>query len=91
MRNCVYWLAGLADSVFYSQYGFGVHRGRLCTCFGGKSASSGDSQRNLKKSQQISYYWDNKRRNELYGEPNVDARVDTSELGDKAPDFRYMT
>ncbi|KAH7887035.1 major facilitator superfamily domain-containing protein [Phlebopus sp. FC_14] len=37
----------------------------------------------------ISYRWDNKRRNEQYGEPDLDERVDTSELADKAPGFRY--
>ncbi|KIJ61841.1 hypothetical protein HYDPIDRAFT_158773 [Hydnomerulius pinastri MD-312] len=38
----------------------------------------------------ISYRWENERRNQLYGEPDLDDRVDTSELADKAPGFRYI-
>lgn len=38
----------------------------------------------------ISYQWDNVRRNKQYGEPDLDERVDTSELADKAPTFRYI-
>jgi len=38
----------------------------------------------------VSYRMDNARRNRLYGKPAVDAKVDTRELADKAPDFRYM-
>ncbi|KIJ15994.1 2.A.1.14 the Anion:Cation symporter family [Paxillus involutus ATCC 200175] len=37
----------------------------------------------------ISYRLENKRRNEEFGEPDLDERVDTSELADKAPGFRY--
>ncbi|KAL4067018.1 major facilitator superfamily domain-containing protein [Scleroderma yunnanense] len=37
-----------------------------------------------------SYRWENKLRDERYGEPELDERVDTSELADKAPSFRYM-
>ncbi|KAH7887020.1 major facilitator superfamily domain-containing protein [Phlebopus sp. FC_14] len=38
----------------------------------------------------FSYKWDNKRRNEKYGRPDPDAMVDTTELADKAPMFRYI-
>ncbi|KAI6019896.1 major facilitator superfamily domain-containing protein [Pisolithus orientalis] len=38
----------------------------------------------------VSYKRDNKRRDELYGKPDPDATVDTSELADKAPMFRYI-
>lgn len=37
-----------------------------------------------------SYRWENKRRDDLYGEPESDERVDTSVLADKAPSFRYI-
>ncbi|EIW78591.1 MFS general substrate transporter [Coniophora puteana RWD-64-598 SS2] len=37
-----------------------------------------------------SFRTENKRRNEMYGIPDPDARVDTSELADKAPEFRYI-
>ncbi|KAF8426850.1 MFS general substrate transporter [Boletus edulis BED1] len=40
-----------------------------------------------------SYRWENARharRNAAYGEPDRDAPVDTSELADKAPGFRYL-
>ncbi|KAF8137298.1 major facilitator superfamily domain-containing protein [Boletus edulis] len=37
-----------------------------------------------------SYRWENARRNAAYGEPHRDAPVDTSELADKAPGFRYL-
>lgn len=32
---------------------------------------------------QLSYRWENARRNELYGKPDEDARVDTHELADR--------
>ncbi|KAF7316435.1 MFS general substrate transporter [Mycena indigotica] len=38
-----------------------------------------------------SYRRDNARRDKLYGKPDRSARVDTSELADKAPAFRYIT
>lgn len=38
----------------------------------------------------ISYRLDNARRNETYGVPKPNARVDTSELADKASGFRYV-
>jgi len=38
----------------------------------------------------ISYRRDNARRDRKYGIPEPDARVDTSELADKAPEFRYV-
>jgi len=38
----------------------------------------------------ISYRLDNARRNAAFGEPDPDAPVDTSELADKAPGFRYL-
>ncbi|KAG9313589.1 major facilitator superfamily domain-containing protein [Chiua virens] len=38
----------------------------------------------------ISYRMENARRNAAYGEPDRDAPVDTSELADKAPGFRYL-
>ncbi|KAF8348602.1 MFS general substrate transporter [Amanita rubescens] len=37
-----------------------------------------------------SYRRDNARRDRKYGVPEPDARVDTSELADKAPEFRYV-
>ncbi|EJC98224.1 MFS general substrate transporter [Fomitiporia mediterranea MF3/22] len=37
-----------------------------------------------------SYFLDNRRRNHLHGIPEPEERVDTSELADKAPMFRYM-
>ncbi|KAG6846191.1 hypothetical protein H0H93_015505 [Arthromyces matolae] len=39
----------------------------------------------------LSYRMENARRDRLYGKPEKNARVDTHELADKAPDFRYMT
>jgi sugar phosphate permease len=38
----------------------------------------------------MSYKRDNGKRNELHGCPDPDAPVDTSELADKAPGFRYI-
>ncbi|KAK7044804.1 MFS general substrate transporter [Favolaschia claudopus] len=38
----------------------------------------------------ISYRLENSRRDKLYGRPDADAPVDTSELADKAPSFRYV-
>ncbi|KAG6335126.1 hypothetical protein ID866_3966 [Astraeus odoratus] len=38
----------------------------------------------------ISFRRENKRRDALYGKPDPDATVDTSELADKAPMFRYI-
>ncbi|KAI5122100.1 hypothetical protein M0805_002222 [Coniferiporia weirii] len=38
----------------------------------------------------LSYRWDNRRRDRLFGRPKPDARVDTSEFADKAPMFRYI-
>ncbi|KAJ7204804.1 MFS general substrate transporter [Mycena pura] len=38
----------------------------------------------------ISYHRENARRDALYGKPHPEARVDTSELADKANDFRYV-
>ncbi|KAG2363661.1 MFS general substrate transporter [Suillus spraguei] len=38
----------------------------------------------------ISYTYDNAKRDRRYGRPDPDANVDTSELADKAPMFRYM-
>ncbi|KAF7325662.1 MFS general substrate transporter [Mycena kentingensis (nom. inval.)] len=38
----------------------------------------------------ISYSRDNALRDKLYGKPDPYARVDTSELADKAPSFRYI-
>lgn len=38
----------------------------------------------------VSYRMDNARRDQLYGRPAVGARVDTHELADEAPNFRYM-
>jgi len=38
----------------------------------------------------ISYRKDNARRDKLYGKPNSRNRVDTTELADKANDFRYI-
>ncbi|KAF9466736.1 major facilitator superfamily domain-containing protein [Collybia nuda] len=37
-----------------------------------------------------SYRMDNAHRNRLYGKPDDNARVDTHELADKAPNFRYL-
>ncbi|EKM77389.1 hypothetical protein AGABI1DRAFT_122128 [Agaricus bisporus var. burnettii JB137-S8] len=38
----------------------------------------------------ISYRWDNARRNRLYGKPKPGDKVNTHELADKAPGFRYV-
>jgi len=38
----------------------------------------------------ISYRRANRRRDELYGRPEPGAKVDTSELADEAPMFRYV-
>ncbi|KAK2461227.1 hypothetical protein APHAL10511_006754 [Amanita phalloides] len=38
----------------------------------------------------ISYRWNNARRDKEYGVPKPNSRVDTSELADKAPEFRYV-
>ncbi|TFY62669.1 hypothetical protein EVJ58_g3717 [Rhodofomes roseus] len=38
----------------------------------------------------ISYRLENSRRDKLYGRPDPDATVDTSELADAAPNFRYV-
>ncbi|KAH8107550.1 MFS general substrate transporter [Phellopilus nigrolimitatus] len=38
----------------------------------------------------VSYRWENFRRNRLHGRPDPDAKVNTAELADKAPEFRYM-
>jgi len=38
----------------------------------------------------ISYRIENRRRDRLYGKPVADATVDTSDLADKAPAFRYV-
>ncbi|PIL23422.1 MFS general substrate transporter [Ganoderma sinense ZZ0214-1] len=38
----------------------------------------------------VSYRLENRRRDKLYGKPVPDATVDTLELADKAPDFRYV-
>ncbi|KAK7678322.1 hypothetical protein QCA50_018670 [Cerrena zonata] len=38
----------------------------------------------------MSYRLENKRRNQKYGIPDPDAAVDTTELADKAPMFRYV-
>ncbi|KAL4254788.1 MFS transporter superfamily protein [Abortiporus biennis] len=38
----------------------------------------------------ISYRIENKRRDDKYGQPDPDAAVDTTELADKAPMFRYV-
>ncbi|CAL1699502.1 unnamed protein product [Somion occarium] len=38
----------------------------------------------------ISYRLENRRRNKKYGVPDPDAAVDTTELADKAPMFRYV-
>jgi len=38
----------------------------------------------------VSFYLDNMRRDQQYGKPNPDDAVDTSELADKAPAFRYI-
>jgi len=38
----------------------------------------------------ISYRIENRRRDRLYGKPVADARVDMSDLADKAPTFRYV-
>ncbi|KAG6830602.1 hypothetical protein H0H92_015883 [Tricholoma furcatifolium] len=39
----------------------------------------------------ISYKMENTRRDRVYGKPEKDARVDTHELADEAPNFRYIT
>ncbi|KAJ7858727.1 MFS general substrate transporter [Mycena leptocephala] len=39
----------------------------------------------------FSYRMDNARRDELYGKPDPNARVDTSDLADKANNFRYVS
>lgn len=36
------------------------------------------------------YYYENARRNRVYGKRAPNTRVDTSELADRAPDFRYI-
>ncbi|PPQ79303.1 hypothetical protein CVT25_002580 [Psilocybe cyanescens] len=38
----------------------------------------------------ISYRWDNARRDKLYGKPKPNTRVNTQELADKTPEFRYV-
>jgi len=38
----------------------------------------------------VSYRMDNARRDKLYGKPKADDKVDTRELADKAPEFRYV-
>ncbi|KAG9313643.1 major facilitator superfamily domain-containing protein [Chiua virens] len=38
----------------------------------------------------LSYKWDNARREAAHGRPDLDAPVDTTELADKAPGFRYI-
>ncbi|KAK7678343.1 hypothetical protein QCA50_018692 [Cerrena zonata] len=38
----------------------------------------------------VSYRLDNRRKNKKYGIPNPDVEVDTDELADKAPMFRYI-
>ncbi|KAF9239791.1 major facilitator superfamily domain-containing protein [Melanogaster broomeanus] len=38
----------------------------------------------------FSYKWDNAKRNRLYGVPDPNESVDTSELADKTPNFRYI-
>ncbi|KAF9446016.1 MFS general substrate transporter [Macrolepiota fuliginosa MF-IS2] len=38
----------------------------------------------------ISYRWDNARRDRLYGKPKPGAKVNTHELADMAPEFRYV-
>lgn len=38
----------------------------------------------------VSYRRDNQMRDRVYGIPDVNERVDTSELADKAPSFRYL-
>ncbi|OCB89282.1 MFS general substrate transporter [Sanghuangporus baumii] len=40
---------------------------------------------------QASYFLDNRRRDRLHGRPKPEAKVDVSELADKAPTFRYVT
>ncbi|PPR02934.1 hypothetical protein CVT24_012164 [Panaeolus cyanescens] len=38
----------------------------------------------------ISYRWENSRRDRAYGRPKPGVRINTHELADKAPDFRYV-
>ncbi|KAF8893164.1 major facilitator superfamily domain-containing protein [Gymnopilus junonius] len=38
----------------------------------------------------ISYRWDNARRDRLYGKPKPGIKVDTRDLADQTPEFRYM-
>jgi hypothetical protein len=40
---------------------------------------------------QVSYRRDNRNRDKLYGKPDPEMHVDTSELADKAPTFRYIS
>lgn len=49
---------------------------------------SGRSHSDRREPVQISYQWDNVRRNKQYGEPDLDERVDTSELADKVCVYR---
>ncbi|CAA7267224.1 unnamed protein product [Cyclocybe aegerita] len=38
----------------------------------------------------ISYRWDNARRDKLYGKAKPNGKINTHELADKAPEFRYV-
>ncbi|KAI0716553.1 MFS general substrate transporter [Earliella scabrosa] len=38
----------------------------------------------------VSYRLENKRRDRVYGKPDPNATVDTAEMADKAPNFRYL-
>ncbi|KAF8893165.1 MFS general substrate transporter [Gymnopilus junonius] len=38
----------------------------------------------------ISYRWDNARRDRLYGKPKPGTKIDTRELADYAPEYRYV-
>ncbi|KXN84387.1 hypothetical protein AN958_12646 [Leucoagaricus sp. SymC.cos] len=38
----------------------------------------------------ISYRWDNARRDKLYGKPRPGIKINTHELADKVPEFRYV-
>ncbi|TFK49127.1 MFS general substrate transporter [Heliocybe sulcata] len=38
----------------------------------------------------ISYKMENRRRDRVYGKPTPDTKIDTTELADKAPTFRYV-
>ncbi|KAF5357247.1 hypothetical protein D9756_006669 [Leucocoprinus leucothites] len=38
----------------------------------------------------ISYRWENARRNKIYGKPRPGVKINTLELADKAPEFRYV-